>query len=181
MLDLFSDLRQYERRKKFEEQRIMWIVKRIYCRTFQFVFKTALPFLPYRNPKIVPFVAGIADICRKKNINSVMIVTDAGIRSLGLTRFLEEEVLTKYGISYCVYDRTVANPTIWNVEEARELYLKIHGLCQSGRGQNRKTRTEHPPDEGALKGTQEAAASDCRSHHCRHRKRNHAGGSHYRQ
>ena len=124
MLDLFSDLRQYERRKKFEEQRIMWIVKRIYCRTFQFVFKTVLPFLPYRNPKIVPSVAGIADVCRKKNVDSVMIVTDAGIRALGLTKFLEEEVLAKHGISYCVYDRTVAIPTIWNAEEARELYLK---------------------------------------------------------
>lgn len=101
----------------------MWIVRRIYCRTFQFVFKTALPFLPYRNPKIVPSVAGIADVCRKKKVDSVMIVTDAGIRSLGLTEFLEK-TLAENGISCCIYDRTVANPTIWNVEEARALYLE---------------------------------------------------------
>lgn len=101
----------------------MWIVRKIYCRTFQFAFKAALPFLPYRNPKIIPSVAGIADVCRKKHVDSVMIVTDAGIRSLGLTDFLEK-ILTENGISYCIYDRTVANPTIWNVEEARELYLE---------------------------------------------------------
>lgn len=101
----------------------MWIIRKIYCRTFQFAFKMALPFLPYRNPKILPSVKGIADVCRKKDIDSVMIVTDSGIRSLGLTEFLEKS-LTEHGISYCIYDRTVANPTIWNVEEAKELYLE---------------------------------------------------------
>lgn len=101
----------------------MWTVRKIYCRTFQFVFKMALPFLPYRNPKIIPSVAGIVDVCRKKNVDSVMIVTDAGIRGLGLTEFLEK-ILTENEISYCIYDRTVANPTIWNVEEARALYLE---------------------------------------------------------
>lgn len=101
----------------------MWIVRKIYCRTFQLAFRAALPFLPYRNPKIIPSVAGIADVCRRKGVDSVMIVTDAGIRSLGLTEFLEK-VLTEHGISYCIYDRTVANPTIWNVEEAKDLYLE---------------------------------------------------------
>lgn len=101
----------------------MFILRKIYCRTFQMAFRAALPFLPYRNPKIIPNVAGIADVCQKKNITSVMIVTDAGIRSLGLTEFLEKS-LAGHGIAYSIYDRTVANPTIWNVEEARELYLK---------------------------------------------------------
>ena len=63
----------------------MRITRKIYCRVFQTVFRAALPFLPYRNPKIIPSVAGIADVCRKKNIHSVMIVTDGGIRALGLT------------------------------------------------------------------------------------------------
>ena len=100
----------------------MWIIKKIYCRTFQAVFRAALPFLPYRNPKIIPSVAGIADVCGKKNIDSVMIVTDGGVRTLGLTAFLEK-ILTEADIAYCIYDRTVANPTIWNVEEAKNLYL----------------------------------------------------------
>ena len=32
--------------------------------------------------------------------------------------------MTEEGVSYCIYDRTVANPTIQNVEEARALYLE---------------------------------------------------------
>lgn len=101
----------------------MWITKKLYCRTFQLVFKAAMPFLPYRKPEIIQSVAEIADVCREQGIDTVMIVTDQGIRSLGLTDFLEKS-LTEQGISYCIYDRTVANPTIWNVEEARELYLE---------------------------------------------------------
>lgn len=103
----------------------MFILRRMYCRTFQLAFRAALPFLPYRNPKIIPSVAGIADVCQKNGITSVMIVTDAGIRELGLTKFLEK-ILTDHDVSYCIYDRTVANPTIWNVEEAKDLYLE-HG------------------------------------------------------
>ena len=68
-------------------------------------------------------MADIAGVCRKKQIRSVLIVTDVGIRSLGLTEYLEKS-LTANHIAYCIYDRTVANPTIRNVEEARDMYLK---------------------------------------------------------
>ena len=101
----------------------MFVLRRIYCRVFQLAFRAALPVLPYRNPKIIPSDAGIPDVLRKHGVGSVMIVTDAGIRSLGLTAFLEK-TLKENDISYCIYDRTVANPTIWNVEEAKNLYLK---------------------------------------------------------
>lgn len=101
----------------------MWITKRIYCRTFQLAFKIALPFLPYRKPQIISSVAGIAEVCKEQKIDTVMIVTDQGIRTLGLTGFLEKS-LTEQGISYCIYDRTVPNPTIHNVEEAKDLYQK---------------------------------------------------------
>ena len=37
-------------------------VRRLYCRTFQTVFKIALPFLPYRTPKIINSVKGIPEI-----------------------------------------------------------------------------------------------------------------------
>ena len=103
----------------------MFILRKIYCRAFQSVFKATLPFLPYRRPKILPSVADIADLCKEKKIRRVMVVTDKGIRRLGLTDFLEK-TLDEQGISSCVYSRTVANPTIWNVEEARRLYLQ-HG------------------------------------------------------
>ncbi|MGN0157586.1 MAG: iron-containing alcohol dehydrogenase [Brotaphodocola sp.] len=101
----------------------MFILKKIYCRLFQLVFRAALPFLPYRNPKILTSVADIAELCRRKNIRSVLVVTDSGIRSLGLLDNLEKS-LTQKRIAYCIYDRTIPNPAIWNVEEAREMYRK---------------------------------------------------------
>jgi alcohol dehydrogenase class IV len=80
-------------------------------------------------------MSDVAEVCQKKGITSVMIVTDAGIRKLGLTNALEN-ALTEKGISYCIYDGTVPNPTITNVEEARELYLKedAQGLIAFGGG-----------------------------------------------
>lgn len=99
----------------------MNLFKKIYCRTFQTVFKFALPFLPYRTPKIAGSVKALPEIIRKKKCSHVLIITDAGIRSLGLTKRLEQ-ALAQSDIAYTIYDRTVANPTTANVYEALELY-----------------------------------------------------------
>lgn len=40
--------------------------KKIYCRTFQTVLKIALPFLPYRKPKIVGSVKALPEVIQKK-------------------------------------------------------------------------------------------------------------------
>lgn len=100
-------------------------LKKAYCRTFQTVFKIALPFLPYRKPKIVNSVTALPEILNKKKAERILLITDAGIRSLGLTKRLEQ-VLAKNNISCLVYDRTVANPTTNNVAEAVEIYLENH-------------------------------------------------------
>ena len=97
-------------------------LKKAYCRFFQNVFKFALPLLPYRNPKIIGNVKGIPEVLEKRNYNNVLIITDAGIRSLGLTERLEQ-TLKRNCISYHIYDKTVANPTTVNVDEALHMYL----------------------------------------------------------
>ena len=97
-------------------------LKKAYCRVFQNVFKFALPLLPYRNPKIIGSVKGIPEVLEKRNYNNVLIITDAGIRNLGLTERLEQ-TLKRSCISYHIYDRTVANPTTVNVDEALHMYL----------------------------------------------------------
>lgn len=96
--------------------------KKLYCRTFQTGLKIALPFLPYRKPEVIGSVKTIPDILKKRKCSHALIITDTGIRNLGLTKRLEN-VLTKDGIPFCIYDKTVANPTTANVAEALEMYL----------------------------------------------------------
>ena len=97
--------------------------EKIFCRAFQGVFRAALPVLPYREPEILKEVKMIPKLLQKKRIRRVLLVTDAGVRGLGLTARLEMG-LREEGIRCVVYDKVVANPTIINVEEARKLYLK---------------------------------------------------------
>lgn len=101
----------------------MNILKKIYCRIFQKSFKIAIPFLPYRKPRQLDSNEELAHVLNRKNISCVMIITDASVYSLGLTKGLES-CLKKENISYVIYDKTVANPTTVNVEEARSLYLE---------------------------------------------------------
>ena len=108
-------------------------LKKIYCRTFQTGLKIALPFLPYRKPKIVGSVKALPEVIQKKKCSKVLIITDAGIRKLGLTRRLEK-ALAGADIPYSIYDGTVANPTTDNVAEAIELYQKEGCDCIIGFG-----------------------------------------------
>ena len=70
--------------------------KKIYCRTFQAGLRFALPFLPYRKPKILGSVKSIPEVLEKH--------------------------LAAAGIPYFIYDKTVANPTTDNVADALALY-----------------------------------------------------------
>ena len=98
-------------------------LERVYCRAFQGVFRAALPFMPYREPKILHSIVQIPDVLQERNISKVLLVTDESIRGLGLTKHLEEELQRR--IIFCaVYDKVVANPTIQNIEQARAVYLK---------------------------------------------------------
>ena len=99
----------------------MNIAKKIYCRTFQGVFKMLLPFLPYRQPKLLSSYDEIVSVLKQNNVNNILIVTDKGINGLGLTKSLEND-LKANSISVSVYDGTTANPTTDNVAEALSLY-----------------------------------------------------------
>ena len=97
-------------------------IKKVYCRAFQTVFHLAIPLLPYRRPEILTGTDLLPGLFREKGVRRVLLVTDASIRGLGITAHTEE-LLAREGIQCTVYDRTVANPTTDNVEEARALYL----------------------------------------------------------
>ena len=100
----------------------MNIFRRIYCRAFQFCFRAALPLLPYREPEILGNMEELGRVLAKKGKDRALIVTDRGISGLGLVKQLTD-ALEKAEIAYTVYDDTVANPTIDNVAQAREVYL----------------------------------------------------------
>lgn len=106
----------------------MNIIKRVYCRIFQFCFKVAIPILPYRNPKILEKIDDIAQVLLSKNITRVMLVTDKSIRQLGITNSLENNLVGN-NITVSVFDDVVSNPTVESVELAREIYLKDN--CQA--------------------------------------------------
>ena len=64
-------------------------LERVYCRAFQGVFRAALPFMPYREPKILHSIVQIPDVLQERNISKVLLVTDESIRGLGLTKHLK--------------------------------------------------------------------------------------------
>jgi len=99
----------------------MNIFKKFYCRTFQTVFKWALPILPYREPEILKNDDDILKVIKDGDIKNVLLVTDKGIYNLGLTKSLEEK-LTQNEVGVHVYSDTVANPTTDNVDEALKMY-----------------------------------------------------------
>lgn len=98
-------------------------IRKIYCRAFQTAFKLALPILPYRKPEILNSVKHLPHVIWAEGSSKALIITDSGIRGLGLLDELER-ALAENEIPYAIYDKTVANPTTENVEEARELYLE---------------------------------------------------------
>lgn len=106
----------------------MNLIRKVYCRTYQSIFRLALPLLPYRKPQILNDYKGCITLLKEKKISSLLLVSDESIRNLHLTKSLEEH-LAQNNIHCIIYDKTVANPTTDNVEEARMLYVKNN--CQA--------------------------------------------------
>lgn len=98
-------------------------IKKIYCRAYQACFKAAIPFLPYREPLVIGSVEKIASVLKKEGLRNPLIITDKTIRK---TEAFEKmtNALEKENIGYKIYDKTVSNPTIGNVEEARSIYIE---------------------------------------------------------
>jgi alcohol dehydrogenase len=95
-----------------------------YCRIYQGILKLSSNLLPWREPELINGINSIKRLpsfIKKKGMSKVLIVTGRVISSLGLMdnllKGLEEE-----GIAYYVYDKTVPNPTIDNIEEALKIY-----------------------------------------------------------
>lgn len=99
----------------------MGVFKKMYCRIFQQCFHVMIPFLPYRQPKILENMEEVIDSLKKEKLEKVLLVTDRSIRGLGLTKELEEK-LDKAGIQLFIFDNILPNPTTHMVEEGLKIY-----------------------------------------------------------
>lgn len=106
----------------------MNVLYRAFCRVYQFCFHLALPVLPYRQPQRLANLDEIPALLRRLGVGSALLVTDQGLRAVGITAGLEDR-LAENGIRCAVYDGTCANPTVENVEQARALYEKEQCGC----------------------------------------------------
>ena len=106
-----------------------------WCRCFQLAFRLAMPLMPYREPERFESIQSLPPLLERLVIRSILLVTDRPLREAEVTRPLEE-LLERSGIRCAVYDGTRANPTVRNVEEARERYLAedCQGLIAFGGG-----------------------------------------------
>lgn len=103
-------------------------LRKAYCRCFQFAFKLAIPFMPYRKPQIFRSIKECVELLRGMGISSLLLVTDSFLRKSGATADLERW-LKEAGIACHVYDGTQPNPTVQNVAEAARQYGD--GGCQA--------------------------------------------------
>lgn len=99
----------------------MNLFKKFYCRTYQTIFRTILPLLPYREPILLKSNQEIVNILQQHEKNSVLLVTDRSIRNLQLTQSLENAILNQK-LKLTIYDETVPNPTTDNIAAAVQLY-----------------------------------------------------------
>ncbi len=111
----------------------MFILKKIYCRAFQAVMRLVMPFLPYRQPEILSSVGDLPGVIKSNGCSHALLVTDKGIRAAGLTETLEK-ALRDNDVACTIYDKTVANPTTDNVEEALKVYKSDGCDCLIGFG-----------------------------------------------
>lgn len=99
----------------------MNVFKKIYCRTFQSIFKIVIPLMPYREPKILKSMQEVVDILNEKKIKNLLLVTDKSIRGLGLTAELEN-LVKENAINLSIFDDILPNPTIDMVESGLKVY-----------------------------------------------------------
>ncbi len=116
----------------------MNILYKAFCRVFQVIFRVASVILPWRAPRLIEGEGSLKKLpafIKDKGIDSVLIVTDKVIMSLGLADSLISG-LEQEEIAYAIYDATIPNPTIDNIEAALTVYKEngCNGIIALGGG-----------------------------------------------
>ena len=101
------------------------VFQKIYYRAFQAVFRVIMPMLRLRKPELLKgegSILKLPEFIKSKGVDSVLVVTDNGLYSLGLLNGMFEE-LDKAGVKYALFKDVVPNPTVDNVETAYKVYV----------------------------------------------------------
>lgn len=106
----------------------MNIFRKFYCRVYQTIFQLYMPLLPYRTPTILSDYDEILKVIEENGCDNALIVTDKEIKNLGLTNSLTSQFDNK-GVGYSIFDETLVNPTIDNVNSAVEQYKEKKCDC----------------------------------------------------
>lgn len=116
----------------------MNIFGKIGSRLFQGVMYVAMPFLPWRKPLLTVgegSVTKLPAIIKNLGLTKVLVVTSKDLVDLGLLKGLFDQMVID-GVDYALYDGTIPNPTIDNIEEGLKLYNqeKCQGIVAFGGG-----------------------------------------------
>ena len=108
----------------------MWQIKKAFFRVYQQTFRVAMCIFDWSEPTLLEgpgAIRKLPEFIKSKGLSKVLIVTDKGLMGIHLLDSLFEE-LDKAGVEYVVYDGTQPNPSIENIEDARQLY--VDNNCQ---------------------------------------------------
>lgn len=99
-------------------------MRTVYYRTYQNVMKQAMKVLPWREAEVFEGEGSLGYLPKKieqSGVSHVLLVTDKGIIAAHL---IDEFVaqLKKLNIDFTIFDETVPNPTIENIESAVRSY-----------------------------------------------------------
>ena len=99
-------------------------MKRIFYRIYQLVMRITGRIVVWKNATLIEgenSVSKIPQLLKDHVCSRVILVTDKTITSLGLTKPLLQG-LSASGINCAVFDDTIPNPTIDNIEDALKIY-----------------------------------------------------------
>jgi alcohol dehydrogenase class IV len=114
-----------------EYQEVSMSMYTLYCRTYQAFFRIVSPMLPWREPQLLEGPGSLGQLptlLKEQAIGKVLIVTDQGITRLGLMDGLMDGLRSE-GIGCFIFDGTVPNPTVDNIETALGHYHREN--CQA--------------------------------------------------
>lgn len=96
-----------------------------YCNAYHKAVFVAAKFLDWSEPSLIKGPGSIKKlpyVLKQKGITNVFIVTDKGLMGLHLLDDLFAGLEEK-GVKFTIYDGVQPNPTISNIEEAKQLYI----------------------------------------------------------